>query len=77
MDFHAFWTQLPTPDRRKFAERVGASPVYLNHCAFDPKRRIGESLAIAIDRESGGAVTVEEMRPDVDWAYIRNSEPTQ
>jgi DNA-binding transcriptional regulator YdaS (Cro superfamily) len=27
--------------------------------------------AIAIERETGGAVTVEELRPDVDWKVIR------
>lgn len=27
--------------------------------------------AIAIERETGGAVTVEELRPDIDWQVIR------
>jgi DNA-binding transcriptional regulator YdaS (Cro superfamily) len=26
---------------------------------------------VAIERETAGAVTVEELRPDVDWAVIR------
>lgn len=36
-------------------------------------RRAGESLAINIERESGGLVRCEDLRPDVDWAYLRNS----
>ena len=25
----------------------------------------------AIERETGGAVTCEQLRPDVDWGYLR------
>lgn len=38
-------------------------------------RRAGESLAINIERESSGAVSCEKLRPDVDWAYLRSTEP--
>jgi DNA-binding transcriptional regulator YdaS (Cro superfamily) len=27
-----------------------------------------------IERETGGAVRCEELRPDVDWAYLRNND---
>lgn len=27
----------------------------------------------AIERATGGAVRCEDLRPDVDWAYLRNS----
>jgi DNA-binding transcriptional regulator YdaS (Cro superfamily) len=30
-------------------------------------------LAIEIEKASAGAVRVEDLRPDVDWAYIRSS----
>lgn len=33
-----------------------------------------ESLAINIDRESGGAVPCERLRSDVDWAYLRGTK---
>ena len=29
--------------------------------------------AITIERESGGAVRCEDLRPDVDWAYLRGT----
>lgn len=41
--------------------------------AISVNQRIGEKLAIAIERESGGAVRCEEICPDVDWHYIRGS----
>ena len=40
-------------------------------------RRPGAALAISIERESSRSVTCEEMRPDIDWAYLRSTEPTQ
>lgn len=27
-----------------------------------------------IERATGGEVTCEELRPDIDWAYLRNSK---
>lgn len=40
-------------------------------------RRPGAALAISIERESSRSVTCEEMRPDIDWAYLRSTEPAQ
>lgn len=37
-------------------------------------RRAGESLAINIERESRGAVRCEDLRPDVDWNYLRGTK---
>lgn len=36
-------------------------------------RRAGAPLAIAIDRGTAGQVTCEELRPDIDWQYLRGS----
>jgi DNA-binding transcriptional regulator YdaS (Cro superfamily) len=38
-------------------------------------RTCRESLAINIERETGGKVSCEELCPDVDWAYLRNTKP--
>ncbi len=56
----------------RFAEKCGTTIGQLRHVARG-YRRAGESLAINIERESGGAIRCEEMRPDVDWGYLRNS----
>lgn len=57
--------------RKEFAARCGTSIGYLA-LIRSGARKCGESLAITIDRESGGAVPCEVLRPDVDWAYLRS-----
>lgn len=37
--------------------------------------RFGSALCIAIERESGGAVTCEELDPEADWAFLRAGQP--
>lgn len=57
------------PERSAFAERCGTTLKYLRMVAYKAKT-IGESLALNIERESGGAVRVETLRPDVAWHVI-------
>lgn len=38
-------------------------------------RPVPVRVAIAIERETAGAVTVEELRPDIDWSGIRAQSP--
>ncbi|KAA9166609.1 helix-turn-helix domain-containing protein [Delftia sp. BR1] len=63
---------LPKADRQAFVARCDTSEGYLRK-AISKGQRLGESLCIAIDRESGGAVRCEDIRTDVDWAYLRNT----
>ena len=42
----------------------------------DGKREIPAERCPAIERATNGAVRCEDLRPDVDWAYLRNT-PTQ
>lgn len=37
----------------------------------DEKRRLPAEHCPAIERETGGEVTCEQLRPDVDWGYLR------
>jgi DNA-binding transcriptional regulator YdaS (Cro superfamily) len=39
--------------------------------AISVGQKLGADLCIALERESGGEVLCESLRPDVDWAYIR------
>ena len=57
-------TYLDTHDGKALAAKVGANPVYLRHIALG-YRNAGEKLSIAIERETGGLVTVAELRPDL------------
>ncbi|MDB5813494.1 MAG: hypothetical protein JWN23_611 [Rhodocyclales bacterium] len=69
----AYLKSLPDDDARiDFATRCGTTLGYLRK-AMSIKQQFGESLCINMERESGGAVACEDMRADVDWAYIRQS----
>ena len=39
-------------------------------------RTIPPEQCIAIERETAGQVVVEDLRPDVDWAVVRNGPTT-
>lgn len=72
MELRDYLNALGGPERDSFASRCDTSMGQLRQVA-NGYRRAGESLAINIDRESGGVVPCESLRPDVDWAYLRNS----
>lgn len=59
-----------------FAARCATTPGQLNQVARG-YRRAGESLAINIERETGGKVLCEDLRPDVDWGYLRGTASSQ
>mgnify|MGYP000606055625 CR=1 FL=1 len=42
-----------------------------------PGRKIPAEHCPAIERLTGGLVRCEQMRPDVDWAYLRNTSHEQ
>ncbi|SHM05206.1 hypothetical protein SAMN05216428_11281 [Nitrosospira sp. Nsp11] len=68
-------------ERAEFALRCGTTIGYLQKaaCAND---RLGETLVIALERESGGALTVAELLPDFSEAlkqsgYCKPSTDTE
>lgn len=65
---------MPADQRNSFAAGCGTSVGYLRQVGYG-NRLCRESLAINIERESQRAVTCEELRPDVDWAFIRATTP--
>lgn len=62
-------------EREDFARRCGTSARHLQNIVYG--KTCGETLAINIERESGGAVRCEDLRPDVDWAYLRGTSPAE
>jgi DNA-binding transcriptional regulator YdaS (Cro superfamily) len=70
--FHTYFKALSKDERQAVADQVGTSVAYLWQIAYG-QRLCRESLAIEIEKASKGTVRVENLRPDVDWAYIRNS----
>lgn len=61
---------LPVAARDGFAARCGTTIGYLRK-AVSVGQRIKAETCINIERESGGAVACEDLRPDVDWATVR------
>jgi DNA-binding transcriptional regulator YdaS (Cro superfamily) len=59
-----------------FATSCGTTVGQIKQVAYG-YRRPGAALAISIERESSRSVTCEVMRPDIDWAYLRSSDPTK
>ncbi len=55
-----------------FARRCGTTAGQLRQVAYG-HRRASASLAILVDRESKGVVRCEDLRPDIDWQYLRDS----
>ena len=54
----------------ELARRLAVTKSMVSQLCSDALR-VPAELAIAIERETAGAVTVEELRPDIDWAVIR------
>lgn len=71
MDLKTYLSQLNIPEREAFARRCGTTIGHLRNVAYGYKPA-SETLAINVDRESRGEVPVEELRPDVDWEYLRS-----
>lgn len=66
----AYLNSLPQVERDPFAARCGTTVGYLRK-ASSVKQPLGEVLCLRIGMESGGKVAPEDLRPDVDWQYMR------
>lgn len=56
-----------------FACRCGTSVGQLKQVAYG-NRRASAGLAVCLDRETGGVIRCEALRPDIDWAYLRQAK---
>lgn len=70
MSLHAYIRTLDRDALEGFAKKCQTTVGQLKQVAYG-NRRAGAGLAINLDRETGGQVTCEELRPDIDWAYLR------
>jgi len=71
-----YLASLPAQERDAFAQRCGTTVGYLRK-AVSAGQRLGESLCMHIERESGGAITCEDLRTDVPWEVLRGTELAQ
>jgi DNA-binding transcriptional regulator YdaS (Cro superfamily) len=72
MRLHDYITSLAIKERDAFAKRCGTSLGFLKLLAYG-RKPCSPELAVAIDRETSGAVSFEELcpSPKMDWAYLR------
>ena len=65
---------LSVEQREDLAKRCDTSSAHLRNVAYGSKT-CGEDLAMKLDRETQGAVTCEELRPDLaeQFAYLRST----
>ena len=72
MRLHDYITSLAIEERDPFAKRCGTSLGFLKLLAYG-RKPCSPELAVAIDRETSGAVSFEELcpPPKMDWAYLR------
>lgn len=55
---------------KDFADALGVPPPLLSQWRTGV-RPVPAERCPSIERETGGAVTCEELRPDVEWGYLR------
>lgn len=65
MDLKTYWRTLTKEDREAFAGRCESTVGHLQNVMYRV-RPAATDLAVAIERESGGLVTRQELRPE-DW----------
>lgn len=56
------------------ARNLGVSPPTINQWVSGI-RPIPAERCLEIEKLTGGAVICEELRPDIDWAYLRGTLP--
>jgi DNA-binding transcriptional regulator YdaS (Cro superfamily) len=71
-NFHTYFKAMSKDERKAFADLVGTSVAYLWQIIYG-QRRCKEGLAIEISKASDGAVPLSDLRPDVDWDYVRRA----
>ena len=60
-------------ERKQFERRGGVSISYIRKAA-STGQRLGAEYCIAIEKATKRLVTCEQIRPDIDWEYIRQKE---
>lgn len=70
-----FFLPLNDEEREAFASLCGTTVGQTLQIMYG-NRKCNPALAIAMDRESKGAVPCESLCPDADFQYLRNLIPT-
>jgi DNA-binding transcriptional regulator YdaS (Cro superfamily) len=72
MSLHTYISGLDKAALEGFAKRCLTSVGQLKQVAYG-NRRASAGLAVGIERETGAVITCEQLRSDIDWAYVRST----
>ena len=72
MNLRTYLNSLPVAEQNEFAKKCGTTLGYVRK-ALSTGQNFREGLCIKFERESLRQVTCEELRPDVDWGYLRGT----
>ena len=72
MELKTYLSNLKRGGISKLANALGISSSYLSQLSSG-LAPVSPERCIEIEKATGGAVRCEELRPDVDWAYLRKS----
>lgn len=70
MTLDTFLKHRPRGTSARLAKSLGVSPVLVSQWRTG-QRQVPASRCVDIERETGGRVRCEDLRPDVDWNYLR------
>jgi hypothetical protein len=63
MELKPYLLSMPMPERTAFSARCGTTWNHLRNIAYGQKP-CADELAVSIEKESGGSVTVSEINPE-------------
>lgn len=66
------YLSLPNRSAKQLASDLGVPPPLISQWRTGA-RPVPAERCPAIEKATGGAVTCEELRPDVDWGFLRGS----
>lgn len=66
----AYLNSLSDAEKADFVQRCGTTVGYIRK-ACSVKQQFSEGMCLRIGAESGGRVQPEDLRPGVDWQYLR------
>jgi DNA-binding transcriptional regulator YdaS (Cro superfamily) len=71
-ELRKFLNSISTEEQTEFAIRAGTTIGYLRKAIYSRKRKkFDVNLVIGIEKASYRKVRREQLRPDVDWKYLR------
>ena len=72
MDMHTYILERGKGTSVELARLIGVSPVLVSQWRKG-RRPVPAERCPAIERATKGAVRCEDLRPDVDWGYLRGT----